>query len=352
MKIGKIISNWMRTGIKPSDAEVREVELQLDKLQGQNINNLNWPSVQREANFKDVQTAISNAVIVAGAGDVVGPAGAATNHFPYFDGATGKLIKDSGYAASDFFPDHREVLTGGRDYYVRKDGNDSNTGLADTAGGAFLTIQYAVNLVVATLDFANTSVTIFVRDGTYAETIEVEGFLHGRLFIKGNTTTPTNVIISGVYASGNSTEIHICGFGIVSSDFGIMAEYGATIYIFDNMDYGACTGSHIKAYNGGSITVSGSYSISGNSDYHYSVDLSGKIIVENLVVTVATGLTFVDFVRVDTLGLFYSAATYTLVGVTPLGRIGWVSHNSVICSDNTLPGTDAAVAVNGGIFDA
>lgn len=39
-------------------------------------------------------------IIVSGAGDVVGPAGATTNHVVLFDGASGKLIKDSGLTLS------------------------------------------------------------------------------------------------------------------------------------------------------------------------------------------------------------------------------------------------------------
>src|SRR5262245_60847673 len=39
--------------------------------------------------------------IPVGSGDVVGPAGATDGHLAEFDGATGKLIADSGYSIAD-----------------------------------------------------------------------------------------------------------------------------------------------------------------------------------------------------------------------------------------------------------
>lgn len=88
----------------------------------------------------------------------------------------------------------REVLTANRTYYVRTDGSNSNTGLANTAGGAFLTLQKAWDAVAA-LDLSIYSITIQVGDGTYTAGINLAAMPVGGsgIFITGNTTTPANV---------------------------------------------------------------------------------------------------------------------------------------------------------------
>src|SRR4029079_13907135 len=58
----------------------------------------------------------------------------------------------------------REALTAHRTYYVRANGSDSNNALANTSGGAFLTIQKAID-VVAALDLSIYDVAIRVADG-------------------------------------------------------------------------------------------------------------------------------------------------------------------------------------------
>ncbi|MFD1903842.1 hypothetical protein ACFSQ7_06780 [Paenibacillus rhizoplanae] len=59
-------------------------------------------------------------------------------------------------------------------YYVRTDGNDGNTGLGNTAGGAFRTIQKAISMIPK---MVNHTATISVAAGTYTEALVFRRFL-------------------------------------------------------------------------------------------------------------------------------------------------------------------------------
>jgi hypothetical protein len=91
-------------------------------------------------------------------------------------------------------------------YYVRTDGDDSNTGLINSAAGAFLTIQHAIDILPQTI---NHTIGINVAAGTYAETITIAGFngkgsivVYGPDLV-GDTHMVNNVIIKfcGIYVT-------------------------------------------------------------------------------------------------------------------------------------------------------
>lgn len=88
----------------------------------------------------------------------------------------------------------RETLTANRTYYVRADGSDSNNGLSNTSGGAFLTLQKAWD-TISMLDLSIYSATIQVGSGTYTGALSCNKVPVGgsQINIIGDTTTPANV---------------------------------------------------------------------------------------------------------------------------------------------------------------
>lgn len=166
----------------------------------------------------------------------------------------------------------REVLTANRTYYVRTDGSDSNTGMADTAGGAFLTIQKAVDTVAA-LDRSTYTATIQVRSGTYTGAISITGWGPGSSSVEmiGDTTTPGNVILSvagDALTIQNYAVMNIGGFKITTSAGSGGALYVkdfATLNITGKMEFGACNTLSILVRQFANISISADATISGGS---------------------------------------------------------------------------------------
>lgn len=101
--------------------------------------------------------------------------------------------------------DVREILTASRTYYVRTGGSDSNTGLVNTDGGAFATVQKAWD-TIGPLDLGDFSITIQIADGTYeiatgdywldAVRNHPRGGAGGSVTIQGNTGNKTAVQVN------------------------------------------------------------------------------------------------------------------------------------------------------------
>lgn len=101
----------------------------------------------------------------------------------------------------------RETLLVDRTYFVRKNGNDANSGLNDNAAGAFLTIGRAIDVAFGELDLGPFNVTIQVRDGVYEEAIALPApsVGAGSVLLRGNATNPGAVVIrvdSGITDTG------------------------------------------------------------------------------------------------------------------------------------------------------
>lgn len=146
----------------------------------------------------------------------------------------------------------RELLTANRTYYVRTDGSDANNGLANTSGGAFLTVQKAID-VASSLDMGIYSVTISIGAGTFSQALQVKG--------NGNT----RITLSG--AGYASTTIG-SGAGVGIQNYG-----GAEVTLNDINVNGGTVG--IWARYGGQITVTGTVQVSGGTARLVGTDFGG-----------------------------------------------------------------------------
>lgn len=83
-------------------------------------------------------------------------------------------------------------LSANTTYYVRADGSDSNTGLADTAGGAFLTIHKAFQTIEG-IDRGEFTITVEVGAGTFEGSQLRNPKGSGRITINGAGAASTTI---------------------------------------------------------------------------------------------------------------------------------------------------------------
>jgi hypothetical protein len=174
----------------------------------------------------------------------------------------------------------REVLTAARTYYVRTDGSNSNNGLANTSGGAFLTLQYAYDIIASSLDLGGQAVTVQVADGTYTAGLSITQPWTGggSVTFTGNTSTPANCLISTTSAaclSNTATlpgSLTVQGFKMQTTTGGSgIVNSGVGKIRFGQFDFGAVpAGSyHVFANNkAASIDAIAGYTVSGNASAH------------------------------------------------------------------------------------
>jgi hypothetical protein len=258
-------------------------------------------------------------------------------------------------------PSGRELLTANRTYYVRTDGSDSNTGLADTAGGAFLTIQKAYDVITADLDLGGKTVTVQVGAGTYTggTVISQPWTGGGAVTIQGDTSTPANVIIATNAAATHCFSITtsipgiltITGFKLTTSTAGCdcIQHSGGGFVAAGANNYGTCTRFHIFANGVGAvIRMQTAYTISGNCVIHWVV--SGGYVPFNAAVTLTGTPAFsAEGCLATRTGLFEIAGGSFTGSAT--GKIYHVELNAVILSSSiTMPGNSAGTASTGGQF--
>ena len=252
----------------------------------------------------------------------------------------------------------RERITSAPTYYVRVDGSDSNTCLVDSAAGACLTVQGALDKVAA-VDCAGYNVTIQIRDGTYTDPFIVSSMLgSGTLTIQGNSVTPSNVIISvstshAIIVQSLTNIVTIKDLKITTSGgfrHELYVRYNATAY-FQNIDFGAATGFQIYTGAGAKAYQIGNYSITGGAFGHIGIEGFSFGQISGYTVTITGSPAFTYFAYASS-GFFYARST-TYVGAAT-GQRYLAQLNGIIDTNGGgaayLPGDVAGGTATGGQY--
>lgn len=191
---------------------------------------------------------------------------------------------------------YRALLLNNTTFYVRSDGNDSNTGLTDNADAAFLTIQAAVDHI-CTLDLLDYQATIKIASGSYKQVtlkktlgskpVKIIGDIGSStsvIFTGADTFSSQNYCIGGVdcgtwrigginFTPTNVNQIGVINDGVFSlGDSKIIVESECT---FNTNFTGA---NQVHCSNGGKITIDAELRLLSGAHHFARVDGYGALL--------------------------------------------------------------------------
>lgn len=195
--------------------------------------------------------------------------------------------------------------------FTEQAGNDSANGSAATATGSFMTLQGAANYLAQNVDTGGTTVTATVQaacaggGGVALYSTGVQMLIpfvgSGRVDFKGDTTTPSNCVVSvnaaaNFQATYSGTAYQVEGFKLVNaaaSGNGIYSSAGATV-ITGNMEFGVIgvagtSGVQLLANTGNIINIGTAWTVSGGSGQHLKSQYGGHIENAAAVTVTVTG---------------------------------------------------------------
>jgi hypothetical protein len=248
----------------------------------------------------------------------------------------------------------QERLTAERTYYVRTDGNDANTGLANNSGGAFLTIGHAME-VARGINLSSYDLTIAVGAGTFTERLVPGPYVTegGTMIVSGAGAGSTILDGAGensVEGYGHNTwEFHNLTF---TSDDGSGVEANETIIIhLVNVGFASVANAAIRCRRNANVFLWGTVAFTGTSENFIAATEQGYVLCE-VDLTLSGTCAFSDVVvyasTVSYVGIFS-----TITG-SATGKRYEVNSNAVLdtggAGSTYLPGDVAGTTATGGLY--
>jgi hypothetical protein len=246
-------------------------------------------------------------------------------------------------------------------------GNDNNNGLAATRAGAFLTLQEAYDVIASTLDVAGYTVSVFVADSTYSagfkcSTSWVGG---GVVRFEGDTTTPSNVLISTASTNCFWVDVNLLGTLQLYGFKTVTAGVNSHIYVlapcrilYGSWDFGSSNSGnyyHIYIEASAIVLATTNYAITGGMYNHAAAVFPGASWQTSpITVTITDSTAWSSAFVQSSSGAYVYSAGATFSGASLTGARYAVSNNAIIQTSgggaSYFPGNSAGSATTGGIY--
>jgi len=265
-------------------------------------------------------------------------------------------------AESDFILGLPEPLTADRTYYVRTDGSDANTGLANTSGGAFLTIQRAMDIIAASLDLGPYNVTVQIGNGTYAGGLVLKTYraTSGVVRFTGNTGSPSSCVISSMgegieTAAGIFAHFNLSGLKLTAASRGIIVDGRGASVNMSSIDFGT-THTHALARYGARLTLTGTNYVSGNATVGFWASRQGLLYASGSTLHYLSGVAYSarnfnasEAGWLDCFSMTFAGSAASVTGKRyEIAGLGGVFTNGG--GANYIPGNSAGSVATGGVY--
>lgn len=259
-----------------------------------------------------------------------------------------------------------ELLIADRTYYCRRDASDTQSGLVNSAGGAFQTIPHALSVVGNAILNGGKNISIICAPGTYPEPITVNGpwMGQGTVSLLGDGATPSNCLLqtnnANVLSLSNSARLTIVGFkGVTSGTGDIFNVDAGSNLLMSTIDFGTCAGgSHNVVGANALISAFGNYSITGDPTVgaHIHMPEGGKFAASAVTITLVGARAWGSYFAGLRNGAVVDLKAATFAGSGAIGVRGVVHFGSVLDTEGKsvdfLPGNLPVVTARGGIYVA
>lgn len=208
------------------------------------------------------------------------------------------LGTNSAGAVKRFAESGRELVAAARTYFVRTDGSNTNDGLTNSAGGAFLTLQFAMDLINSRLDLGGNTITI--QAGQASQTwpaFHIKGWVGGGMVVLhlngGTITSGSDYPISSV-ESFPTFKIQNMTVTSTSASFfcgAVSVFHAGTLLVGASCVFGSVdtTSAHLYAgVAGAAIIFTASWTVSGSAVAHIQIFYPSALISQNVSSLVCT----------------------------------------------------------------